>query len=122
MSTEFQNVVSLCLHTCVDLFAGLAISKPLGTFFSMKAHDPPATDFFKLTISILTQACITMVAGDSLRKLIWSDPAMDPTGGIVFVLALWQQPIFWTKIEELWALIITNFGTSSNDDSTPTQQ
>jgi len=122
MSTEFQNLVSLCLHTCVDLLAGLAISKPLETFFAMQAHTPPSNDFFKLLVSTLVQGCATMVAGDSLRKLMWANPGEDPTGGIVFVLALWKQPIFWTKTQELWQLVIDQFLTSSNDDSTPSQK
>lgn len=122
MSTEFQHLIALCLHTCVDLVAGLAISKPINTFFSIQSHIPPDNDFFKLALSTFAQACISMVAGDSLRKLLWADPSSDPTGGIVFVLALWQQPIFWTKTQEIWELIINQFMTSGNDNSTPTQQ
>lgn len=123
MSTEFQKVVSICLHSCVDLVAGCTISALFNAFFTM--HDPLTPpgggnpDFFKIVLSTVVQVCGTVLAAEELRSLMWADPTSDPTGGVVFIGSLFLQPTLLAKIFAVESSIKTKFIGDGNTSSNP---
>lgn len=116
MSTEFTKAVSICIHSTVDLFAGFGFASLINTFFT--AHQKNSTQIQRLG-SILAQACISMLVGESFRRLAWANPEDDPSGGIMFILSLGQQPMLWANLTGFFDDIGTNFLADSNNNANP---
>jgi len=117
MSQQLEHIAALSLHAGVDLFAGMSVSSLINLYF--KAHAPSNSDNFKLAFSSLVQAVLTVLVADELRNLFWENPQEDPTGGILFIVTLFQQPTLWAKMNQLYSNIFKNFMVDQNDNANP---
>lgn len=55
------------------------------------------------------QAASTIFLGDELRNLLYPKDFEDPTGGVIFMLALGQQPILWDRLHSLFNFLDSKY-------------
>lgn len=108
------------IHSTFDLFVGTGLAALIDAFF--KAHPPKSNggtvDPFSLAFSCAAQAFVTVLAAEEIRNLAWANPADDPTGGIVFIVAVLFQPTLWYRmIEEFYPSLLKNFMLSSAEQA-----
>lgn len=117
MSTEFTKAVSICIHSTGDLFLGYTLATVIDTFFM--AHTGTSPSDIQLLGSVIAQACISMLAAESIRRLAWMNPEDDPSGGIMFITSLNQQPQLWKNMSTLYTNVFSKWMADSNNNANP---
>jgi len=118
MSQAFEKIVSICLHTTIDGGLGTLIANLVNGFFML--HETSANkSLTQMIIATIAQACITMVSAEECRNLLWNNPQDDPTGGVAFIVTLFQQPTLWARVSAIYAEIFSSFMKNKNDQANP---
>lgn len=117
MSQQLEKLVSICLHTALDGSIGTLIANLVnGVFLIHEKKDPSLVSMIFVSI---VQGCLTMVAAEEMRTLLWSNPQDDPTGGVAFIVTLFQQPTLWARVSEIYLTIFSNFMQNSSEQGNP---
>jgi len=110
------------MHSTVDLFVGFGMASLIDKYFLMHTKNKKTgggLTQIQLLASIVAQACISMLSAESLRRLLWANPDDDPSGGIMFILALSQQQMLWENLTAFFDNLTDNWLADSNNDANP---
>lgn len=85
----------------LDLVVGSVIAYTVETIFGRDQDVVIPTggaQFFFLVLDIFLQGTLTLWLGEELRALVFPVDVVDTTGGILFILSLFRQPAYWSKV------------------------
>lgn len=119
MSQQLEKLVSICLHTSIDGTIGTFIAYAINTLFALQEKKDPTPSLVSMIFVSLVQGCLTMVAAEEMRNLLWNNPQDDPTGGVAFIVTLFQQPTLWARVSEIYLTIFSEFMKNSNSNGNP---
>lgn len=116
-SSSSPGLISTLGRSTIDLVAGYVISN-----LSESVFVKDWTEIFKSTEVTTSNAVIAMKAARvwlqlafttilslEVRNLYTSPDTEDPMGGLMFMMAVGQQPKFWCRVEELFKDIKNKF-------------
>lgn len=93
----------MALVATVDLFLGAGVAYITNKWFQDNSRitgvewDRAKLDAFYCAF----QGVSTIFLGDEVRNLVYPKDFQDPTGGVIFMLALSQQPVLWDRMNSL---------------------
>lgn len=113
MFEAISKIFSICVKGTLDLVLGVVASTVVSEIFPYKAKSEDM--ILKQSVEIVMQTCLTLLIGLEARNLFFSEEdAMTSPYGITFMMALFQQPSYWQKINDLKVQIIKDFFAMTN--------
>lgn len=106
MSGTLFYYAKMAAVASVDLLLGFGVSYVTNKWFRENTViSPDEGEWDKAKKEILFgcfQGVSTVLLGDELRNLVYPKNFQDPTGGVIFMLALGQQPLLWERMTALF--------------------
>lgn len=108
MTDKAKELVNIAWRGSVDLVLGTATAVWVEHLMGMLKSDP--SSFSSLLFRIFGQVILTLFTGNELRGLLVDTNASDPTGGIVFIAAVFRQKTLWKNVNhaakeiEVWIM------------------
>lgn len=101
MSGNMVYYLKMAAVASVDLLLGFGVAFASNSWFSQfTSIDPTLTGWDRVWqegLYACAQAASTVLVADEMRNLIYPPDFQDPTGGIIFMNALLQQPLLWSR-------------------------
>lgn len=92
----------MALVASSDLILGYGVAYITNKWWAqntkIKPEDSQDKRGFMSTLYACGQATSTIFLGDELRNLLYPKDFEDPTGGVIFMVSLLQQPLLWDRI------------------------
>jgi len=97
MTDKAKEIINMSWRGSVDLVLGTATAIWVEHLMGMLKTDP--TSFTSLLFRIFGQTILTLLTGNELRGLLVDTNESDPTGGIVFIAAVFRQKTLWKNVD-----------------------
>lgn len=97
MTDKAKELVNIAWRGSVDLVLGTFTAYWVENVF-MKMLKTQPTNFTSLLLRIFGQLTLTLITGNEARGLLVDTNVEDPTGGIVFIAAVFRQKTLWKNV------------------------
>lgn len=98
MTDKAKELVNVAWRGSVDLVLGTFSAYWVENVMALIKTKP--TSFVELLVRIFAQLTLTLWTGGETRGLLIDTTSFDPTGGIVFIAAVFRQPTFWHMVDQ----------------------
>lgn len=97
MTDKAKELINVAWRGSVDLVLGTFSAYWVENVMGLLKKEP--TSFVELLLRIFGQLILTLWTGGETRGLLVDTNSFDPTGGIVFIAAVFRQKTFWHNVD-----------------------
>jgi len=128
MSGTLFYYAKMALVASTDLLLGFGVAYVTNKWFLENSRIKASESEWERAKAEILWTCFqgvsTIFLGDEIRNLVYPKDFQDPTGGVIFMLSLSQQPLLWERLFSLFNFLDSKYtqflrGSVRMDDNPP---